>query len=86
MKSYSIAVILWNDHYYADRQSLPISPDEFIETPTLSVGIIVNETENTLLLASTIEPGGKEFTYLAILKPTIVGIKKYGKIKLEKLT
>lgn len=82
MKSYPIRAILWNDHLYADRQRLPDFPDDLTSDPTLSVGIVIKETDNTLVLASTIEPGAEKLTYLVILKPTIISMKKYGSIKL----
>lgn len=85
MKEYSIAVILWNDHMGVTRAALPKNPEDII-TPVLSVGIIIEETLNLIVLASEIEHYEErdDVSYVLILKPTIISRKIYGTIKIRK--
>jgi hypothetical protein len=85
---YKIGAILWQDHLKVDRNDIPDDPDEAIEVllrPTLSVGMIMRETEKSVLLVFDIERYGDhdEGTYLIILRPNILGITTYGEIELE---
>lgn len=84
MKDYDVAVVLWEDHFHISRDSLPTNPDE--ENPTLSVGLIMKETEKVIVLVHDIEKYDEhdDFSYLVIYKSLILGIKKYGTIKLRK--
>lgn len=85
MKEYEIAVILWEDHYHSTMGPLPETIDEI--TPTLTVGIILEETEKALLIAHDIEKYADrdEVAYSVILKNSIVSREKFGKIPLTKL-
>lgn len=85
--TYKVVAILWQDHYTVSREELPNDPDSALLTPTLSFGIIVKETDKTILLVSDIErySDRDEATYLLILKSTIEGIQTYGEIVVENL-
>lgn len=85
MRDYSIAVILWEDHTAASRTNLPKNPDKFI-TPVLSVGLIIEETDKVLVLASDIERYEErdDVSYIVIIKSTIISRKIYGTIKITK--
>lgn len=85
MKEYDIAAVLWQDHQQVVRDRLPRNPDKVADKATLSIGIILDETDKTLLLVSDIErlADRDDATYLVILKSTIESIKKYGKISLK---
>lgn len=86
MKEYSVVTIIWEDHLKVDRSPLPKDPDESIET-TLSIGIIVDETEKVIVLASDIEryADRDECSYLIVFKSTILAVKEYGKVKINKI-
>jgi hypothetical protein len=83
MKEYDIASILWEDHYHVSQGPLPNDPDDFV-LPTLSVGIILEETDKTLLLVSDIEryEDREDVSYTIIYKATIIGRKTYGTINI----
>lgn len=88
MKGYPIIGVFWRDHYTAIASDIPDDPDSIVDTPTLTVGILLRETESSLLVAHDIERGRDidHATYTVILKGTIVGdIQQYGKIKLKNL-
>lgn len=87
MKEYEVAVILWDDHRYINRDRLPINPDDLFSYPTLSVGLILGETEKALVLVHDIErfDDRDDSTYTVILKSTVVGKKVYGKIELDEI-
>lgn len=86
MEKYKIVSILWLDHArFTDSKMIP-DPDEAI-TPTLSVGVLYKQTENTYVVVSDIEryEDRDDTTYMVIQRATIVGEKEYGEIELEKL-
>jgi hypothetical protein len=86
MKEYTIVAVMWEDHYHATQSLIPRNPDTVVERPTLTVGILMSETEKTLLIAHDIEryEDRDESSYTVILKATIVGgPKKYGTIELD---
>lgn len=85
MKDYQVVVVLWDDHMGVDRDSLPKNPDNLI-IPVLSVGIILEETEKVIVLASCIERYAErdDVSYLVILKSTILSTKNFGILKLKK--
>jgi hypothetical protein len=87
MKGYPVVAIFWEDHYQGIRSPIPKNPEEVIYRPTLTVGLLLSETEKCVLVASDIErmEEGDQATYTVILKTDIVGMKKYGKIKLENI-
>lgn len=86
MTKYDIVAVLWEDHI-AVQGELPKDPDILTETPTLTVGFLYKETDKSLTVVHSVEPysGRDEANYTVILKGTVVGIKRYGKIKLRKL-
>jgi hypothetical protein len=83
LKEYDIAIIFWEDHYSVVSSTLPENIDDV--TPTLSVGLIIEETDKALVLAHDIEKYTErdDLTYTVILKNAVVGKKVYGKIKIE---
>lgn len=85
MKEYSIATIIWQDHWTISRSPLPKNVEDSIR-PTLTVGVILQETENVLVLASDIEryEDHDDVSYTIIFKNAIVARKEYGTIKLKK--
>lgn len=85
MNKYPIVVVLWEDHIEVQRSELPKNVDDLFSRPTLSVGILFKETEKSLLIISDIEryPDRNDASYTAILKSAVIGIKKYGFIKLK---
>jgi hypothetical protein len=85
MRDYSLVAVLWDDHTAASRTNLPKNPDKFITT-VLSVGIILEETDKVIVLASEIERYDErdDVSYIVIIKSTIISIKKYGSLKIKK--
>lgn len=85
MKEYDIAAVFWDDHSQVYRNVLPKNPDSLI-IPVLTVGIILDETDDVLVIASDIEKylDRDDVSYTVIIKSTIKGIKIYGKIKIRK--
>lgn len=85
MKEYSLVAVLWDDHTAASRTSLPKNPDKFIVT-VLSVGLILEETEKVIVLASDVEKYSDrdDVSYIVIVKSTIISRKIYGTLKLKK--
>jgi len=83
LKEYDIAVIFWEDHYHATTSSLPQNIDDV--TPTLSVGLIIEETDKALVIAHDIEKYDErdDLSYTVILKNAVVGRKVYGSIQIE---
>ena len=82
---YNIESILWEDHTHVSRGPLPDDPDNSI-IPTLSFGVVLQETVKSLVLAHDIERyhgQDDEISYTLIFKASIVARKKYGKIKLS---
>jgi hypothetical protein len=85
ISKYPIESILWEDHTHVERGPLPDNPDDFV-LPTLSIGIVLKETDKALVLVSEIERYRNQeddMTYTLIFKDAIVGRKKYGKIELS---
>lgn len=85
MRDYSLVAVLWEDHTGASRTSLPKNPDKFIIT-VLSVGLIIEETDKVIVLASEIEKydDRDDVTFIAIIKSTIISTKKFGSLKIKK--
>lgn len=83
---YKVIAVLWEDHAFYDRVTLPKNPDKEI-TPTLTVGILVKETDKTYIIASTIEryKDYDECTFMIILKATVLSTKEYGTIEIKRL-
>lgn len=88
MKNYEIVTVLWEDHIHYDRSALINKPSDAFVKPTLTIGILYKEDDKAIIVISDIERynDSTEATYTVILKSTIVGIKKFGKIKLRSLS
>jgi hypothetical protein len=86
MAEYPIVAVLWEDHLHVTRESIPKDADKEL-IPTLSIGILYNETEKTITLVSDIERyhDRDDTTFLIILKSTVVSLKEYGMIKVRRL-
>lgn len=85
MKDYDVVVVLWEDHVAVSRSLFPTNPDEPVP-PTLSVGLIMKETDKVIVLVHDIERYDErdDVSYIIIYKSTILNIKKYGTIKIRK--
>ncbi len=81
-----IVAVLWDDHVYVDRDSIPSNPDEILTT-NLSVGIIYKETEKVMVLVNCIEKydDRDDASYTVIVKSTVPAIKEYGAIEIDSL-
>lgn len=84
MKQYSIETIIWEDHFSVLTGTLPADPDNFVN-PTLSVGIVIDETKKVIILAHDIERYDErdDVSFTIIFKSCIIGRQKYGTIKIE---
>lgn len=82
--NFPLLAVFWEDHINRMCSPIPDNPDDEI-IPTLTVGILVRETEKLLVLVSTFEryEDRDDADYMIILKSTIVGRKEYGKIELD---
>lgn len=87
MTEYEIVVVLWQDHIEYNRAKLPENPDECVERPTLTVGLLYKETDQTVTIISEIEPydDRDEASFSIILKSTILGLNRYGSIQIRTL-
>lgn len=87
MKGYRVVAVLWEDHISKIGAEIPKNPDEVFEVPTLTVGILLRETDKSLLVAHDIERLTEvdNSIYTVILKSTVVSIKDYGVIKLDSI-
>lgn len=85
MKKYDVVVVLWEDHIRATRSPIPDNPDEVFDRPMMSVGILLKETEKSVLLVSDLErySDRDDATYMVILKNTILAMQRYGNIELD---
>lgn len=87
MNGYTVVAVLWEDHISRIGAELPQNPDEVFEMPTLTVGILLRETEKSLLIAHDIERLNDidTSTYTVILKNAVLAVKEYGNIEIEGL-
>ncbi len=87
MVEYPIVAIMWEDHMTTISSQIPKNPDESIEVPTLTVGILLSETDKTYLVAHDVErlTDIDNGTYSIILKSTVTGIKKFGNLPLNEI-
>lgn len=83
MKGYPIIGVLWQDHITRVAQELPDDPDSVVELPTLTVGILLRETDKTLLIAHDVELGTTVSTHSIIYKNAVMTTINYGEIELE---
>lgn len=78
-----VVAIIWQDHFSIHQESWPLKIDQ-MAIPTLSVGVVVEETEEYIVLASTIERiGGTDIDAMVIYKDSIISEKQYGEIEVE---
>lgn len=84
IKGYPIVSILWEDHIDFRRSTIP---DKIDLIPVLTVGVIVKKTKKYLIVAYNIEryETHDEADFIIIVRSAILGIKKYGKIKINAL-
>lgn len=87
MREYDFVAVFWEDHYSTITSPIPKNPDDIVTTPTLTVGILLCETEKTLLIAHDIEryEDHDNASYTVLIKQAIVGRKKYGSIELDNI-
>jgi hypothetical protein len=83
MKGYPIIGVLWQDHITRVAQELPENPDDVVEVPTLTVGILLRETDRTILIAHDLELGTDVATYTVLYKNAVMQTTLYGEIELE---
>jgi hypothetical protein len=86
MPKYPIVAVLWKDHIAFTRSPLTKDIGEQ-QKPTISFGIIVQDTPEFLIVTSDIERYNDrdDMTFTLIYKGTIVSVKKYGTIKISEL-
>ncbi len=86
MKEYPVVAVIWEDHVQFSRTGLLSDPDKSI-MPSISFGALYKETEKTITIVSNIERYAEhdDADFMVILKSTVVGVKRFGKIKLRKL-
>ena len=88
MKKYPIVAVIWEDHTSFSREELPSSSniDEYIR-PSLSIGLLYKKTDKFIVLVHNLDRYGEQDTsdFIIIFNSAIVGMKEYGKIKLEEL-
>jgi len=87
MSGYKVVAVFWEDHITRVGHEIPQNPDEVFEVPTLTVGILLRETEKSLLVAHDLERLADEDRgiYTTILKSTVIGVKEFGEIDLENI-
>lgn len=83
MNEYEIEAVLWEDHYHVMGSALPEDIDYI--PPTLTVGIILKETEKVIAIIHDIERFGEglDLSYSVILKSAIISRKKFGTIEIS---
>lgn len=87
MKGYRVIAVLWEDHISKIGAEIPKNPDEVFDVPTLTVGILLRETDKSLLVAHDIErlESIDNSTYTVILKSAVLSIRDFGKLKLDNI-
>lgn len=88
MREYPIVVVIWQDHIAYRRAHIYENPEDGLIWPTLTVGILYRKTKKTFLVVSDIEryEDHDESSYTIILRSTILSTKKFGTVKLAKLS
>lgn len=87
MKDYKVVGIFWQDHTaYSQVNPKSLSIKKALR-PTLSIGLVFKETENEIVLISSLEryANRDEADFMIILKGTILSMKEYGTIELRKI-
>lgn len=84
---YKVVAVLWEDHITKIAAEIPENPDEVFDISTLTVGILLRETDKSLLIAHDIERFSEydNGTFSVIRKDAVINIKNYGKIKLKNI-
>lgn len=87
MVEYPIVAIIWEDHVTRISSEIPKNSDELIDSPTITVGILLSETDKTYLVAHDVEryDSYDNGTYTVILKNTVVGFKNFGDLQLNEI-
>jgi hypothetical protein len=87
MKGYKVIAVFWEDHTTKVGAEIPKNPDEVFDVPTLTVGILLRETDKSLLVAHDIErlENVDNSIYTVILKSTIISTKVFGRINLNSI-
>lgn len=82
---YKVVAVFWEDHITRVAEDIPENPDEVFESPTLTVGILLRETDKSLLIAHDIERFSEydNGTYTVILKNAVINRKDFGELDLE---
>lgn len=85
MSGYKVIGVIWEDHITKVATEIPSNPDEEFDVPTLTVGILLRETDKSLLVAHDIErlDTTDNATFTVILKSAVIGRKEYGEIDLD---
>lgn len=83
MKGYPIIGVLWDDHITKVATEIPFGTDIDDELPTLTVGILLSQTDKYIVIGHDVELGSNISTYTKILKSTITNTTRYGNIELE---
>lgn len=78
-----ILVILWRDHFSFVRETWPFNIDRY-NIPTLSIGAAIEDNDDYVVLASTIEKvsGETDVDAIVIYKNSILSSKEYGEIEI----
>lgn len=87
MHKYPIVAVLWNDPHIMLRSQLPNGTVKDIIVPTLTVGILHEQTDEYVSIIHNLErsEGFDESDYTIIFSGCVVSIQEYGKIKLRKI-
>lgn len=87
MNGYKVVAVFWEDHITRFGDTIPKDPDEVFDVPTLTVGILLCETDKSLLVAHDVERLAEEDSsiYTVILKNAVIGMKEFGNIELENI-
>lgn len=88
MSDYKIVAVLWKDHTFFEGYPLDWKSANDSILPTLSIGLLWKETEESVTLVSDIERNGRHGdsgNFIVIFKGSIEGIQEFGSIKLKKI-
>ena len=87
MSEYKIVAILWRDHTFFE--SSPLNHKKAVRSilPTLSIGFLWKETDETVTLVSDVERHhyGDTGNFTVIFKGAIVATQEYGTIEISGL-
>lgn len=87
MSEYKIVAVLWRDHTF--YEGAPLNHKKALNhiLPTLSVGLLWKETEESVTLVSDVERHhhGDTGNFIVIFKGSIEAVREYGTIKIRAL-